>query len=512
VRGLGNHTSSAQAILAARAPPNAAQAVADPPRTSPLSPAPPPTPRTPRPSPTDVYLPAVDSDKALIARVNVTEKLAAGEGGRRQGGGREAGVAQGRLPPTGEQPAARGSAARPACAPLPAQPRSKPHSPTPSAPAPPTSTGAECYLQSALLYTSTDGARRIRVSTLALPVTDAMGAVFKGADLDAQLSAMARQVGAAAAAGRAPRALVPPACVPARPRRAPLTAPRRRPARRARRAPSSPPPGRHHAAGRHVCGRQGRGDVALHRDARGLPQVLRHQQQRGAGAGEPGRGRGCGVGVPSFGWGGQAGRPSSPHHPLLASPSQRNSIPPHLLCSSSCPRRSSCCRCTRSRSSSPPRCAPTCAPTSAACGSARRCRWGRRASWGCCTAASSRCTGARARGGCGAGGPARAGPGACAPAACALRRGSCHFLTAPAARPTTAARPQARRGRPATRRRPARPARAQQRGSRGGGRVRAGERQRAAGVRGPGRGAGAGAGAWGSGPGAARYHWSGGRF
>ncbi|KAI8470003.1 MAG: Sec23/Sec24 trunk domain-containing protein [Monoraphidium minutum] len=82
-------------------------------------------------SPTDVYLPAVDSDKALVARINITEKL---------------------------------------------------------------TNGSECYLQSALLYTSTDGARRIRVSTLALPVSDAMGSVFKGADLDAQLSVLARQV------------------------------------------------------------------------------------------------------------------------------------------------------------------------------------------------------------------------------------------------------------------------------------------------------------------------------
>lgn len=80
-------------------------------------------------SPTDVYLPAVDADKAVLARLTVAEKL---------------------------QP------------------------------------GAECYVQSALLYTTTDGARRIRVSTLALPVSDAMGAVFKGADLDSQVLAMAR--------------------------------------------------------------------------------------------------------------------------------------------------------------------------------------------------------------------------------------------------------------------------------------------------------------------------------
>lgn len=50
------------------------------------------------------------------------------------------------------------------------------------------------YLQCALLYTTTDGARRVRISTLALPVSDQMGAVFKGADLDSQLANMTRQV------------------------------------------------------------------------------------------------------------------------------------------------------------------------------------------------------------------------------------------------------------------------------------------------------------------------------
>lgn len=53
----------------------------------------------------------------------------------------------------------------------------------------------QVYLQCALLYTTTEGARRVRVSTLALPVSDQMGAVFKGADLDSQLSALTRQVG-----------------------------------------------------------------------------------------------------------------------------------------------------------------------------------------------------------------------------------------------------------------------------------------------------------------------------
>lgn len=82
-------------------------------------------------SPTDVYLPAVDCDKALIAKLAILEKL---------------------------NPA------------------------------------NEVYLQCALLYTTTDGARRVRISTLALPVSDQMGAVFKGADLDSQLANMTRQV------------------------------------------------------------------------------------------------------------------------------------------------------------------------------------------------------------------------------------------------------------------------------------------------------------------------------
>jgi protein transport protein SEC24 len=71
-----------------------------------------------------VYLPAIDCDKALLARIVLTEKLAA---------------------------------------------------------------GSECFLQSALLYTNVAGQRVIRVHTLALPVTDNISTVFKGADLDAQV-------------------------------------------------------------------------------------------------------------------------------------------------------------------------------------------------------------------------------------------------------------------------------------------------------------------------------------
>lgn len=52
----------------------------------------------------------------------------------------------------------------------------------------------QVYLQSALLYTTTSGSRVVRISTLALPVSDQMGPVFKGADLDSQLAAITRQV------------------------------------------------------------------------------------------------------------------------------------------------------------------------------------------------------------------------------------------------------------------------------------------------------------------------------
>lgn len=51
---------------------------------------------------------------------------------------------------------------------------------------------SEAAFQCALLYTSTSGQRRIRVHTLALKTTSALGGLFRGADLDAQLSIMIR--------------------------------------------------------------------------------------------------------------------------------------------------------------------------------------------------------------------------------------------------------------------------------------------------------------------------------
>ncbi|KAL6760997.1 hypothetical protein V8C86DRAFT_991602 [Haematococcus lacustris] len=85
-------------------------------------------------SPTDVFLPAIDSDKGLLAVVQHTEKL---------------------------------------------------------------SPGSECFLQAALLYTSPDGVRRIRIHTLALPVTDNISTVFKGADLDTYTCHLTRRLAGA---------------------------------------------------------------------------------------------------------------------------------------------------------------------------------------------------------------------------------------------------------------------------------------------------------------------------
>jgi protein transport protein SEC24 len=47
--------------------------------------------------------------------------------------------------------------------------------------------GGMAFLQSALLYTTPDGHRRVRVHTLALPVASSLGSVFRGADLDTTL-------------------------------------------------------------------------------------------------------------------------------------------------------------------------------------------------------------------------------------------------------------------------------------------------------------------------------------
>lgn len=52
----------------------------------------------------------------------------------------------------------------------------------------------EAYLQFALLYSTTDGQRRVRVHTLALPITQSVGTTFRGADLDAYMSYVSRKV------------------------------------------------------------------------------------------------------------------------------------------------------------------------------------------------------------------------------------------------------------------------------------------------------------------------------
>ncbi|CAN4101219.1 unnamed protein product [Withania somnifera] len=53
--------------------------------------------------------------------------------------------------------------------------------------------GSECSFQSAVLYTTTDGQRRIRVSTLALPCTTMLSNLFRSADLDTQFACILKQ-------------------------------------------------------------------------------------------------------------------------------------------------------------------------------------------------------------------------------------------------------------------------------------------------------------------------------
>jgi hypothetical protein len=53
--------------------------------------------------------------------------------------------------------------------------------------------GSEAYLQCALLYTTVSGQRRIRVHTLAVPVSSVLGNVFRACDLETQTCSMIRK-------------------------------------------------------------------------------------------------------------------------------------------------------------------------------------------------------------------------------------------------------------------------------------------------------------------------------
>ncbi|KAL8208448.1 hypothetical protein R6Q57_007860 [Mikania cordata] len=53
--------------------------------------------------------------------------------------------------------------------------------------------GTECSFQCALLYTTVNGQRRIRVSTLSLPCTTTLSNLFRSADLDTQFSCFLKQ-------------------------------------------------------------------------------------------------------------------------------------------------------------------------------------------------------------------------------------------------------------------------------------------------------------------------------
>jgi protein transport protein SEC24 len=56
--------------------------------------------------------------------------------------------------------------------------------------------GGDAVLQCALLYSTPEGSRRIRVHTLALPITGALAGVFRAADLDTCVAAAARKAAA----------------------------------------------------------------------------------------------------------------------------------------------------------------------------------------------------------------------------------------------------------------------------------------------------------------------------
>ncbi|CAI5466189.1 unnamed protein product [Closterium sp. Yama58-4] len=83
--------------------------------------------------PAEIYLPAMDSDKAIMATVKHEEKLAE---------------------------------------------------------------NSEACFQCAILYTTTTGERRVRVHTLSLPTTASLASVFRGADLDAQFAYMLKTAAA----------------------------------------------------------------------------------------------------------------------------------------------------------------------------------------------------------------------------------------------------------------------------------------------------------------------------
>jgi len=54
--------------------------------------------------------------------------------------------------------------------------------------------GSLACVQFAILYSSASGQRRVRVHSMALPVTRSLGSVFRGADLEVYMAYLARKV------------------------------------------------------------------------------------------------------------------------------------------------------------------------------------------------------------------------------------------------------------------------------------------------------------------------------
>ena len=126
-------------------------------------------------NPTDVYLPAIDCDKAILANVGEGMMTHLGTGiGCQEWGTVMRGDCVANVAPDL----------------LMLFPSSTLHAPDLLAQirhVEKLAVGSECYLQAALLYTTVTGQRRIRVHTIALPVSDSIQTLFKNSDLDAQV-------------------------------------------------------------------------------------------------------------------------------------------------------------------------------------------------------------------------------------------------------------------------------------------------------------------------------------
>lgn len=244
----------------------------------------------------------------------------------------------------------------------------------------------EAYLQFALLYSTTDGQRRVRVHTLALPITQSLGTAFRGADLDTYMSYVSRKV-SSQVRFRPPG----PVYMPGEPRGTchSGSAPWTRAA--AGKAPSLPrqqggclPPFLCPALFLQQCKPERQMQHFFMLSATHLHHSLRPCPQPHPVPPLPA------CRSPATPWA-HARRPSTRRRQTRCWRTAPTAPPPPPPASSSFPRRSSCCpstpwRCPRAPCSAPTR-APTRAPppcgSYSACRCTRRCRSSTRAWWRC---------------------------------------------------------------------------------------------------------------------------------